>query len=357
MKKRFTQGKRGALLMGALTVLLCLVLGDGVLGMVSYRDDPTMKTLVVLPGILTFFAGLFLPPWLFRKTVHKRDTLLNLPLYLLVFFPLRSFFEDRVFLTQHFFLRPVFSGFLSLPGEGLLAPVMAMGLMWGTGWFMLSNLSRAEDPRGECLERARAKEPSLTEEELSERKKIQIASLAALLLFCAVFAWAAGSSYIAKNMDAIELKIHDTYALDNIMEFTFDENGEASYTISNGYAFGKRYWSVRVTFLSCAPVGDCDDISVMLYNKENGEFSPAEYAPDYQPETGDQAEFYFYYTHKGEIKDYQLHFFTADPAIKTAAFYIEGQPKNFFDYYDGYMNPGGHINPLLQPRDLREKSK
>ena len=360
MKEVFTQGKRNALLMGALTLLLCLVLGDGLLGMVSYRDDPTMRALVVLPGIAVFLVGLFLPPWLFRKTVHKRDTFWNLPLYFLAFYLLRSFFQDRVFLTQHYFLQPYISGFIYIPGEKIILPAMAVGLMWGVGWFVLSNLSQAEDPR------EKPAKPTGEAEQPAQKKRSLLPILlcvAVLLGFSVFVSWLMLDSLVWKNRDAIEQTIQERYGLNEIVELTFDENGTAIYRGEMDFAFGKQYFYTQTTFLSFSPTGSSQDISVTGYQKEDGEFRPSYgvyretedgFIPVHEIDTTDTPIFLntvifdpFRTFDKDQKEDYELHFTTQDPAIKTVTLHIEGMPQEFF---------GGYVNPLLLLLDPEVRS-
>lgn len=339
MKALFAQGKRNALLMGVLTLLLCLVLGDGLLGMVSYRDDPTMRALAVLPGIAVFLVGLFLPPWLFRKTVHRRDTFLNIPLYFLAFYLLRSFFENRVFLTQHRFLMAYISGFIYIPGEKLIAPAMAVGLMWGVGWFMLSNLSQAEDPR------EKPAEPTGEAEQPAQKKcsLLPILLCVAVLLGFSVFvSWLMLDSLVWKNRDAIEQTIQERYGLNEIVELTFDENGTAVYRDNFEFAFGKWYNYIQLTFLTVSPTGSSQDISVVGYGKEEGEFT-LHYGIGRLTEEdilllGEPELAAFLNTVNiipfvgvDDDTNFELRFTTQDPAIQAVTCHIEGMPKEFFD--------------------------
>lgn len=349
MKEIFTQGKRNALLMGLLTLLLCLVLGDGLLGMVSYRDDPTMRALVVLPGIAVFLVGLFLPPWLFRKTVHRRDTFLNIPLYFLAFYLLRSFFENRVFLTQHRFLMAYISGFIYIPGEKLIAPAMAVGLMWGVGWFMLSNLSQAEDPRNIRLERKKAKEQApkreLTEEEQAKRRKKWLLAGVALVLFC-LGAWTAASVWVYQNKDMVDQKIQETYGLNKRIQLDFGRKGTNMQIFHShmGFAFGKQYDYIQVTFLPGSSHSS-QSYSVIAYERTaDGEFvlsegvyreTPDGFVSIYETGTADllnRAIFRPTISNSDVNKHFYLQFANSDPAaLQSIPCRITGMPKEFFD--------------------------
>lgn len=350
MKKHFIQGKRNALLMGVLTLLLCLVLGDGLLGMVSYRDDPTMRALIVLPGIAVFLVGLFLPPWLFRKTVHKRDTIWNLPLYFLSFYLLRSFFQDRVFLTQHYFLQPYISGFLYIPGEKIILPAMAVGLMWGVGWFVLSNLSQAEDPRKARLEQAKKKQGK------PEKGLLLLAGV--ILVFLCLGGWFTLNALVYQNKGAIEQRIQDVYGLDEIVELHFDETGTAVYRGDFEFAFGVWYDCIQLTFLTVSPTGSSQDISVVGYGKEEGEFTLHYGIGRFTEEDilllGEPELSAFLnvvniipFVGVDDDTNFELHFTTRDPDIQAVTCRIQGMPQEFF---------GGYVNPLLLLLDPEVRS-
>ena len=224
----FKSGKFQALLMGLLTVLLCLVLGDGFLGLVSYRDDPTMKILVVLPGMAVFTLGLFLPPWLFRKRVHKRDTFLNIPLYAVSFFLLRGLFEERVFLTQHFFLRKHLPGFFSIPGEQFLLPLLLVGSLWGVQWFFLSACSSVP-PKQRTREQETSDYPAVRNK-LQKIKHTSTTVLIALMIPLCISLFFLPLMYPA---------IKDWLIFDERIELFFDDE-HASYI----YDFSNRHWLI-----------------------------------------------------------------------------------------------------------------
>lgn len=86
-----------AIAMGLLTLLLCLVIADGVLGIVR---PPGGKNPVAM-WIFCFFLLVF--PIFFYLLTKWRDTLWNLLLYFLLYFPIRWAFGPK---STHYFLAP-----------------------------------------------------------------------------------------------------------------------------------------------------------------------------------------------------------------------------------------------------------
>ena len=326
----FKNGKLQALLMGLLTVLLCLVLGDGFLGLVSYRDDPTMKILVVLPGMAVFTLGLFLPPWLFRKRVHKRDTFLNIPLYAVSFFLLRGLFEERVFLTQHFFLRKHLPGFFSIPGEQFLPPLLLVGILWGVQWFFLDGFSNVPESKDQ------EKMPNIPSPERLPEKKIEVRNTIILLalslvLFC-------GFLFFPAALYARD-KLHEKYALDHEFTVQFDQDGMAAYYFNSGYVLGKDYFAVDLKYLSYFPDDLSGDVLIGLeiQEEEDGPYIPYHhsygdnfYAKPELLSPGSYGYFHLAYKYRGEPKNYRFVIQTNDPGIEEATFYIFGRMNGFF---------------------------
>lgn len=78
-----TNRKPGLILtgmMGTFTILLCLAVADGMIGL----HQPPAGTHL---GAVLFWTGMIVLPLLFYRWVKWRDTLLNLPLYFLLYFP------------------------------------------------------------------------------------------------------------------------------------------------------------------------------------------------------------------------------------------------------------------------------
>ena len=95
-----------AVAMGILTVLLCLVAADGMIGL----DHPPARKHIEYMGAAIFWMGMIALPLIFHKWVKWRYTLLNLPLYFLLYFPIYD-----VFLLKHEHLFLDSGGFLPFP--------------------------------------------------------------------------------------------------------------------------------------------------------------------------------------------------------------------------------------------------
>ena len=107
--------------MGILTILLCLIVSDDLLGL----NSPPARSQM---GHYVFWVSLIGLPLLFYKFVSWRYTLLNIPLYFLLYFPIYElcglkhthYFSKQVDLSvfrygseQHWSL-PVFGGYKAL---------------------------------------------------------------------------------------------------------------------------------------------------------------------------------------------------------------------------------------------------
>ena len=98
--------------MGILTILLCLIVSDDLLGLNSRPARSQM-------GDYVFWVSLIGLPLLFYKFVSWRYTLLNIPLYFLLYFPI---YELCGLKHTHLFLQT--GGFISFPvwfGAALVA--------------------------------------------------------------------------------------------------------------------------------------------------------------------------------------------------------------------------------------------
>lgn len=93
-------------IMGISTVLLSLVVADGVFGL----NQPPARATRELIGFLFFWSGMIALPLLFYKRVKWRYTFQNLLLYFLLYFPVCKAFG---FQHKHYFLET--GGFLSFP--------------------------------------------------------------------------------------------------------------------------------------------------------------------------------------------------------------------------------------------------
>lgn len=106
-------------IMGILTVLVSLAVADGVFGLSQLPADAGRE----LVGEVFLWVGLILLPLLFRKKIKWMCTLLNLPLYFLLYFPVYDFFGVRHY---HKFLES--GGFIGSPP--LNAALVAVSF-WG----------------------------------------------------------------------------------------------------------------------------------------------------------------------------------------------------------------------------------
>ena len=75
--------------MGILTILLCLIVSDDLLGL----NSPPARSQI---GHYVFWVSLIGLPLLFYKFVSWRYTLLNIPLYFLLYFPAQSAWSDTL---------------------------------------------------------------------------------------------------------------------------------------------------------------------------------------------------------------------------------------------------------------------
>lgn len=107
-------------MMGVCTIFLSLVVADGMFGL----NQPPAKASREFVGFPFFWSGMIALPLLFYKRVKWRDTLLNLPLYFLLYFPVYDMFGLK--LTHSFLERGGFFAFPSYMGAILVAVVF-----WG----------------------------------------------------------------------------------------------------------------------------------------------------------------------------------------------------------------------------------
>ena len=107
--------------MGILTILLCLIVSDDLLGL----NSPPARSQM---GHYVFWVSLIGLPLLFYKFVSWRYTLLNIPLYFLLYFPvyelcglkLPIYFSKQASLSvfrygsEQYWSLPVFGGYKAL---------------------------------------------------------------------------------------------------------------------------------------------------------------------------------------------------------------------------------------------------
>jgi len=107
--------------MGVLTILISLVVADGIFGL----NQPPAKAARELVGFLFFWCGMIVLPLLFHKKLKWRDTLQNLLLYFLLYLPTYEVFGLK---HTHFFLET--GGFIAFPSYwgGILVAVIFWGI-------------------------------------------------------------------------------------------------------------------------------------------------------------------------------------------------------------------------------------
>ncbi len=106
-------------IMGFLTILVSLAVADGVFGLGHLPADADKELL----GDIFFWGGLIILPLLFCKKVRWKYTLLNLPLYFLLYFPVYEMFGVRHY---HKFLES--GGFIGSPP---LSAALVAVILWG----------------------------------------------------------------------------------------------------------------------------------------------------------------------------------------------------------------------------------
>ena len=88
-----------AIIMGILTMIFCLAISDGVLGMYSYHTVQYISNVAHAYVVFTLFLiGL---PLVFIKKVKWKDTFVNLALYFVLYFPIDMVFGNS---RNHLFL-------------------------------------------------------------------------------------------------------------------------------------------------------------------------------------------------------------------------------------------------------------
>ncbi|MBE6659084.1 MAG: hypothetical protein E7604_11680 [Ruminococcaceae bacterium] len=124
-----------AFILGLLTVIVCLAIGDGLIGvagtlgeciydesgaLIEYAlhvKDPT--------GKIIFWSGLLLFPVLLAYRIHPRHTWINLPLFVLAWYVLSAIFGSH---ANHYFLAHPARGFISFFEE--FDPFIVAVFLW-----------------------------------------------------------------------------------------------------------------------------------------------------------------------------------------------------------------------------------
>ena len=129
-------------LLGILTVIICLAIGDGLIGvagtlgecvydesgeLIEYAlhvKDPT--------GRIIFWSGLLLLPMILAYQIRPRHTWINLPLFVLSWYILSAIFGSH---ANHYFLAHPARGFISFFEE--FDPFIVAVFMWLTQLIVL----------------------------------------------------------------------------------------------------------------------------------------------------------------------------------------------------------------------------
>jgi len=122
------------LLLGLLTVIVCLAIADGMIGVEGtigdYREDEFGNVEFTLhvkdpTGRIIFWSGLLLLPFILGWFISLRHIWVNLPLYLIAWYVLSAIFGSQV---NHRFLAHPSRGFVDFFSE--LDPLFTTFYLW-----------------------------------------------------------------------------------------------------------------------------------------------------------------------------------------------------------------------------------
>ena len=126
-----------ALILGLLTVIICLAVGDGLIGVAGtlgdciYDESGELIEYTVHvkdpTGKIIFWSGLLLFPVILAYRIRPRHTWINLPLFVLSWYVLSAIFGSH---GNHYYLAHPARGFISLFDE--LDPFLVAVFMWLT---------------------------------------------------------------------------------------------------------------------------------------------------------------------------------------------------------------------------------
>lgn len=129
-------------LLGILTIIICLAIGDGLIGVAGtlgeciYDDSGELVeyTLHVKDptGKIIFWSGLLLFPMILANWIRPRHTWINLPLFVLSWYILSAIFGSH---ANHYFLAHPARGFISFFEE--FDPFIVAVFMWLTQLIVL----------------------------------------------------------------------------------------------------------------------------------------------------------------------------------------------------------------------------
>lgn len=131
-----------AFFLGVFTVIICLAIGDGLIGVAGvlgeciYDESGELIEYAVHvkdhTGKIVFWSGLLLLPVILVRWIRPRHTWINLPLYVLSWYVLSSIFGSH---ANHYFLAHPARGFISFFEE--FDPFITAVFMWLTQLIVL----------------------------------------------------------------------------------------------------------------------------------------------------------------------------------------------------------------------------
>ena len=131
-----------AFVLGLLTVIVCLAIGDGIFGVAGtlgdciYDESGELIEYTVhvrdYTGKIIFWSGLLLLPVILAYWIRPRHTWINLPLFVLSWYILSAIFGSH---ANHYYLDHPARGFISLFEE--FAPFQVAIFMWLTQLIVL----------------------------------------------------------------------------------------------------------------------------------------------------------------------------------------------------------------------------
>ena len=129
-------------LLGLLTVIICLAIGDGLIGAAGtigeciYDESGELIEYTLLvkdpTGKIVFWSGLLLLPVIPAYLIRPGHTWINLPLFVLAWYILSAIFGSH---ANHYYLAHPARGFISLFEE--FAPFQVAVFMWLTQLIVL----------------------------------------------------------------------------------------------------------------------------------------------------------------------------------------------------------------------------
>ena len=126
-----------AFLLGLLTVIICLAIGDGLIGVagtIKYIESENVYRLYINDptGKIIFWCGLLLLPVFLAYWIRPRHTWINLPLFVLSWYMLSAVFGSD---SNHYYLAHPPRGFMRFYEE--FDPFVVAVFMWLTQLIVL----------------------------------------------------------------------------------------------------------------------------------------------------------------------------------------------------------------------------